>query len=211
METNATALNSVRARRGRRPGPSDTRERLLAAARTEFAEHGYQRATMRAVAAAAGVDVKLVAHYFGSKKGLFGAAMELPVNPAAILGALLEGDVRLLPERIVASVLQVWDDPVDGPLLRTLMLSALHDEAMATALREYIEREVFDRLAERLPGPHARARAAAGMAQIAGLIFARYLLQVGPVAAMPAGELAAQVVPALRTALGLDPRRRPGR
>ena len=68
------------ARTGRRPGVSGTREAILDAARRAFAEQGYQHATIRGVADLAGVDPALVHHYFGTKQGLFVAAMQLPVT-----------------------------------------------------------------------------------------------------------------------------------
>ena len=70
---------------GRRPGDSGTREAILEAARAAFAAAGYDRATIRGIAAAADVDPALVLHYFGTKEELFEAALELPVRPREIL------------------------------------------------------------------------------------------------------------------------------
>src|SRR5438552_15232485 len=77
------------ARTGRRPGAGGTRDKILAAARTQFGRHGYEAATIRGIATAARVDPKLVLHYFDSKDGLFDAALELPFDPAAALPPLL--------------------------------------------------------------------------------------------------------------------------
>ena len=71
-------MNSGAARGGRRPGESGTREAILTAARGAFAELGYDRATIRGIAAVAEVDPALVLHYFTSKERLFGAALEIP-------------------------------------------------------------------------------------------------------------------------------------
>ena len=77
-------------KRGRRPGPSTTRDAILSAARERFSEHGYDRVRMRDVAADAGVDVALVTYHFGSKDGLFGAALEMPSPMAALMADVLE-------------------------------------------------------------------------------------------------------------------------
>lgn len=76
-------------RTGRRTGDSGTREAILAAAREQFAEHGYDGATIRAIAAAAAVDPALVHHFYGSKERLFAAAMQLPFVPSEMITAAL--------------------------------------------------------------------------------------------------------------------------
>lgn len=175
--------------RGRRPGQPATRERILSAARTCFQATGYPGTTLRAVAAVAGVDVALISYYFGSKQGLFAAAMTLPISPAVVLDNVLAGDPAHFPERILAAVLATWDDPEFGEPLRALVVAALQDPAMLRAVREYVEREVVARLADRLGGPDATARAATFLTTIAGVIFTRHLLGLKPMVSMPADEL----------------------
>ena len=80
-------------RRGRRPGSPDTRAEILAVAREQFASRGYAGTSMRAVAAAAGVDAALVHHYFGTKDDLFVAALELKVDPREALRPVVEGGI----------------------------------------------------------------------------------------------------------------------
>jgi AcrR family transcriptional regulator len=91
------------ARTGRPPGGTRNREAILAAAAFQFSNLGYDRASMRAIAAEAGVDQALIAHYFGSKHELFIAAVEFPVDPAKILPELLAGDRSSIGERSRAS------------------------------------------------------------------------------------------------------------
>ena len=69
-------------RTGRRPGSEDTRGRVLAAAREAFGERGFEGASVRDIAARAGVDPALVHHYFGTKQQLFVAAIRLPARGA---------------------------------------------------------------------------------------------------------------------------------
>ncbi len=76
-------------RTGRRGGDSGTRAAILDAARRRFAGHGYDGATIRAIAADAGVDPALVHHFFGTKERLFAAAVRLPVVPGELIGSAL--------------------------------------------------------------------------------------------------------------------------
>src|SRR6266542_4222884 len=76
---------------GRPAGSPPNREAILAAARTQFAERGYENATIRGIAAGAGVDPALVHHYYGSKDQLFAAALRLPFSPREVVPQLLAG------------------------------------------------------------------------------------------------------------------------
>ena len=91
-------------RRGRRPGSPDTRAAILAEARALFAANGYAGTSVRAIAAAAGVDAALVHHYFGTKDDLFLAALELPVDPREALRPVVEGGVDGAGERLLRIV-----------------------------------------------------------------------------------------------------------
>ena len=79
----------IRAHSGRRPGDSGTRDAILAAARRQFAELGYDRTSMRQVAIEAGVDPTLVSHFHGSKVHLFLAVVELSFLPPKVLPMFL--------------------------------------------------------------------------------------------------------------------------
>ncbi len=198
--------NSQR-RRGRRPGRPDTRAAILDAARARFLAEGYHAVSLRSIAADAGVDFALISYYFGSKKGLFGAALALPANPAEILARLLdEGDWATFPERALYGLLQVWDDPQTGLVLLVLLKNAAHDEAFAALVKEVVEREIVERLAGRLGGRDAHERAGVFAAQMSGLITARYLLRLEPVASMAPDEIVRLFAPQLRLALS-----RPGK
>ena len=192
------------ARTGRRPGVSGTREAILDAARRAFAEQGYQHATVRGVADLAGVDPALVHHYFGTKQALFVAAVQLPVNPAEQLMAVLAQDPGQAGERMVELFLSIWDHAAAQSPLLALVRSAVGDERAAAMLREFITEEVLGQLARRLGSPDARLRATLVGSQLIGLAMARYIIRVEPLASTPAAELAAAVGPTVQRYLTGD-------
>ena len=203
-------MNKLRGR-GRPPGKTETRSEILAVARRRFLADGYDRVTLRAVAAEAGVDVALISYHFGSKRGLFGAALDLPANPAEILAAVLEGPLPTLPERLIRGVTAAWDDPDRAAALRAFAQVALFDPEVSRVFREMVEREMIGRIAERIGSADAQRKAAQAVSQVTGMLFLRYLLRVEPLASMPVDELVRRMAPALRAALAGPPPRRPGR
>jgi AcrR family transcriptional regulator len=186
-------------KRGRRPGPSKTRDAILAAARERFSEQGYDRVRMRDVAADARVDVALVNYHFGSKDGLFAAALEMPTPMAALMADVLEqGGIDDFAERFLRRVLEVWDDPQTGGALVALVRSAMSHPPAAEQLRAFVQAELLARVAGRLQGPDADARAALFGSQLIGLLLYRHVLHVEPVASMARDELVRRAAPALQ-------------
>ncbi len=107
------------------------RKAILEAARRYFERHGYERATIRAIAAEAGVDPALVHHYFGNKERLLVAALRLPVNPREILPQILEGPAEEIGERLLRRALSVWgaDSAAGGHMIRLIRTSITHENA----------------------------------------------------------------------------------
>lgn len=101
-------------RTGRRRGNAGTRQQILDIARTQFADLGYEGVSLRGIARAAGVDPALVHHYFDGKSGLFADVMQLPLDPAVALPAVLSGDVDRLGERLLRFFLSLWESPDTG-------------------------------------------------------------------------------------------------
>lgn len=193
-------LNNKRGR-GRPAGRTQTRDDILAVARRRFFAEGYDAVSLRSVADEAGVDVALIGYHFGSKKGLFGAALALTANPAELLARELDGPLNSLPERLVRTIVGVWDDPATGGPLRALVEGVLRDPDVARLFREVIEREMIARIAERIGGPDASKRAAIAASQIAGLVMGRYVLYLEPITSMAPDELVQRLAPTLRAAL----------
>ncbi|MFF6996673.1 TetR family transcriptional regulator [Streptomyces sp. NPDC008313] len=188
--------------RGRPRGNPPTRSRIAEAARDLFLEHGYQGTTLRAVAAAADVDSALIAYHFGSKKGLFGEAMNIRCGHSLALVDALKGDPAGLADRILAAVTSLWeDDGPDGGPMSVFDGTSMRDEEAMRVFREFLEREVLGRIAEHLGGPEATDRATAAVTVIGGLIFTRYLSPLGPAATLSAADVRAVLAPCLRAAL----------
>lgn len=192
--------------RGPRPGRPDTRADVLAVARRRFFTDGYDAVTMRSVANEAGVDVALISYYFGSKRGLFAAALDLAASPPDVLRSVLPGDLATLPERVLHALVATWDTPGQGDRLQLMITAAVQEPEIAKLLREMLEREIITVLIDRLRGDDAAYRAAAFATQLGGLIFARYLLRVEPIASMSADEIVRYLAPPLRVAMRPHPR-----
>ncbi len=87
-------------RSGRRPGPTTTRGAIAEAARRQFAELGYDRTTLRGIAGEAGVDVALVARFYGSKDALFREVMALPPHIAEAMERVADGPRATVGRRL---------------------------------------------------------------------------------------------------------------
>jgi AcrR family transcriptional regulator len=163
--------------RGRRPlGGSDTREEILTAARELFAELGFERTTMRTVAARADVDPALIHHYFGNKEGLLAAALVLPIGPAALLAGL-DKDPEHAGEAIVARVLGMWEaDPDIRRQLLALIRVGLSHEYAAGVLRDLLGRTILAAVGRVVAQDHRPLRAALVGTQMGGLLLGRYVL-----------------------------------
>lgn len=185
-------------RTGRRPGQSATREAILEAASRQFAELGYDRSTIRSVAAEAGVDAALVLHYFRTKQQLFLAVVELPFDPAEVLPALLAGDRREVGERLARLFMSVLDDADARNRWTSMLRAAASEPAAAEMLRELLTKRVFVPLAETLGVEDARLRATLVGSQLVGVVMARHIVRVEPLASLPSEELARAIAPTLQ-------------
>jgi AcrR family transcriptional regulator len=183
-------------RTGRRPGNQDTREAILTAARDAFAERGFDGASIRAIAATAGVDPALVHHYFGNKDQLFLAAIEAPINPAELLERVAAGDRSDVGERLVRTLLSVWDSPA-GSAAIALIRSAVANDALAKLVRQFIVDRLVRNALLRMGVDKAEAplRATLVASQMAGLVMVRYVLKAEPLASAKPDAIAAAIGP----------------
>lgn len=196
------------ARAGRRPGQTETREDILAAARGLFAERGYAAASMRAIAAAAGVNPALLHHFFGTKRELFLAAMNIPVDPERVLLSVADGPADELGDRLVRAFLAIWRDEQVRQRFLALIRSVVADEQTAAMMRGFITEIVLRPLGERLGVPPARL--AAAVSQMFGIGITRFVVGLPPMADASEDEIAELVAPVLQYYLDGDGAPAPG-
>ncbi|MEV0252503.1 TetR family transcriptional regulator [Nocardia sp. NPDC050712] len=185
-------------RSGRRPGQSGAREAILTAARARFAEAGFDKTSIRGVAADAGVDPALVHHYFGTKQKLFAAVVELPLDPEAVLAHIVTAPIDQLGATILQTVVTVWDSPAGPGLIAAVrtLLGGSDPELARTFLLEVVLERVRVRL--ETPEDDARTRMALAASQMLGVLVARKIIGLEPLASMPIPELVAAVGPTLQ-------------
>ncbi len=166
-----------------------TRSTILATARTQFGNHGFERTTIRSVASAAGVDPALVMHYFGSKAELFAAASRFDIAFPDLSGVAPDRIADVLLPMFVA----VWGP--EGPFL-PLLRAAATNRAAADALLEVFVDRVAPALSAVAPDRTAERAALVG-SQVLGLAVARYVLCIPSLADMEDATLIEWLRPVL--------------
>jgi len=192
------------ARTGRRPGISGSREAILAAARSSFADQGYDGTTIRGIARDAGVDPALVRHFFGTKEEVFAAALEFPFDPATVLPSVLGGDLEGAGERLVRFLVTTLETPAGRAPILAILRSAVRYERAATVLRGFIGREVVTRVARQIERPDRELRATLVGSQLVGLVMVRYVVRVEPLASADPETVVQAVGPTIQRYLTGD-------
>lgn len=192
--------NTEPLKRGRRPGVGDVRAHILRAATGQFAEAGFQASTVRKIAAAAGVDAKLVHYYFGSKEGLFSAVISEGFRarglPELLLG--VEAETSASPgTEYLRAVLAALEDPTVGPVFVGLVRNLGTHEASRTIFLRFVTTDVLGLAPPQLEGRSSELRLSLAGSQLLGLVYARYIVRVPAIAALSRDELAELVGPTL--------------
>ena len=135
-------------------------------------------------------------HYFGSKDKLFLAAVEAPADPDALLPGVLSAPREELGAAVVGLVLRLWDGPA-RPAGLALLRSAVSNEWTAKLLREFLMAKVLRKVVSTLGfDPDVRAaRASLVATQIIGLVMARYVLKLEPLASASPESIVAAIGP----------------
>ncbi|MFE6226626.1 MULTISPECIES: TetR/AcrR family transcriptional regulator [unclassified Streptomyces] len=178
-------------------GPG-ARERILEAARAQFAERGYDKTSVRGIAKAAGVDPALVHHYFGTKDEVFAAAIEVSFEPALVVPAIIDGPREAVGERLARFFIGVWENPVSRAPLLAIIRSAVTHEAAAKVLRSFVLRRLLERIAADLAVPDPKFRAELAASQMIGIAILRYVIKVEPLASADPERIVAEVAPTLQ-------------
>ena len=190
------------ARTGRRPGDTDTREEILAAARSTFGEVGYDGATIRQIASEAGVDPALVHHYFGPKADLYAAAIDVPISPRDVAQAMVTGGIEEAGERITRLFFSIWERSEAREPLLAMIRGALGGSPQGLeAFRQFIEHELLARAAPLIDAPDRELRMTAAAAHLVGVAIARYVVGVEPIASATPDELVALIAPRVQSYL----------
>jgi DNA-binding transcriptional regulator YbjK len=179
--------------------PEAKRTAILAAASAVFAQHGYEKATIREIARRAGVTPGLVVLHFASKEKLFLAAVPGP----SFMAANVPGDLEGLPARVAKAYVTRMESADDVDPLIALIRSAASDQTVAKSLLRAMREEATAVYREVLTGPDVEAKAEMIGAHVIGVTFSRYVLADGPLAAMSPDELIDRLTRTLR-AIMLD-------
>lgn len=184
------------------PGPRDERgvlaARIVAAARDEFAEHGWAGTTIRAVARAADVDPALVYHYFGSKEGLLDAATNPPLKWMESVAKVWTTPIDRLGAALITLLLAAWADDEVGPTLRAILQTAAHEPATREKLRRVVEGNLMG--VSELGGDERDRLIRSGLisSQMMGFALMRYVWKIEPLASMTDDEVIAAIAPNLQ-------------
>jgi AcrR family transcriptional regulator len=172
-----------------------TRAAILRAAQARFAADGYQRATIRAIAADAGIDPSMVMRYYGNKAELFATAVDIDLR----LPDLATIPRRQLGTTLVAHFLSRWEDSPDSDALLLLLRSAATDQRAAERLRAIFRSQLAPAVRKLVDHPaEATERAGLVATQMLGLALCRAILRLPPVAGLDAAALAARIGPTIQ-------------
>lgn len=150
------------------------------------------------MAAGAGVDSALVHHYFGTKEQLFTAAISVSIDPMTILGPLRETPPGELGHKLPSLLLPLWDSELGAGVIATVR--SLLSGADVGLVRSFLREVIVEEIASRVDNPPGTGiiRAEFVASQLAGVLMARYIVQLEPFASLPVQQIVDTVAPNLQ-------------
>lgn len=176
--------------RGRRPGVSGTRDLIMQAALALFSRNGYDKVSLRSIAREADVDPALIHHYFDSKAELFSrSVLDTELRPAAILERITTGPVDEIGHRAVNEFITAWKAPGARDRFTAMFRAAVNDTDARRPLVEFLNREIFLKLAQSQGHANAAVRANLAVSALLGLVMARDILEIPALTALKDDDL----------------------
>lgn len=175
-----------------------TRATILAVARHQFGIHGFDRTTIREIAAGANIDPALVIRYFGSKDELFALAMEFDLK----FPELGQVESNRVGEVLTRHYLSLWEGQHKTMGLPMLMRSAASNDVAAGKMRQIFARQVLPTIEQLSGKPGAAQRASLVATQFLGMAFCRYIIKIPPLVAMTQEELVRHIAPTVQRYIG---------
>jgi AcrR family transcriptional regulator len=174
------------------------KQRIVEVAREHF-KHGYEQATVRGIAADAGVDVAMVYYFFGNKEGLFNAAViDIPEHPLHELAGLLDDGLDGIGARLVRRFVERWDEGDTFEPLLTVWRSAADQPLAKKLLHDTLAGPVAKRVAAEFGVDNAVLRVELVASHLMGLAFARYQLRIEPIASVGVDDLVEWIGPTVQ-------------
>jgi AcrR family transcriptional regulator len=175
-----------------------TQAALLAAAREEFSEKGFAAATVRSIAARAGVDAAMINHYFGGKAGLFREVTQISVDPAAGLPQVLAGPHEDVGRRLALHMLRTWEDPRFRDPVLAIVRSAMTEPDGGRLLREFVETQLLAVTATVARGPDPQRQVTLAATHLVGVVMARHVIGLESVRSATVEQLADEIGPTVQ-------------
>ena len=174
-----------------------TKLRIQQAAAKLFSSRSFETVSTRAIAKEAGVDAALIHHYFGSKEGLFQAVLNAAIRPEQLEALVVSESPDDWGRQLVRAADKVWTSPA-APALKAVVRRVLvgHEGV----LREFVTRSLLNRFLSHIKGPEPERRLRASLigSQMSGLVIARHIVGIEPLASLSTDEVANLIGPVLQ-------------
>ena len=174
-----------------------TKLRIQQAAARLFASRSFETVSTRAIAKEAGVDAALIHHYFGSKEGLFQAVLNAAIRPEQLETLVVSESPEDWGRQLVRAADKVWTSPAAPALKAVVRRVLVGHEGM---LREFVTRSLLNRFLSHIKGPEPERRLRASLigSQMSGLVIARHIVGIEPLASLSTDEVADLIGPVLQ-------------